>query len=65
MHFDYRTALLAVFLALVCLAAPVVRGDEGMWLFNNVPEEHLQKAHDFKAVQRVARTRPEIVGPLQ
>ncbi len=49
MHFDHRSALLAACLVLVCLAVPVVRGDEGMWLFNNVPEEHLQKAYKFKA----------------
>jgi hypothetical protein len=51
MHFDHRTALLAAGVVLVCLAAPAVRGDEGMWLFNNVPEEHLEKVHKFKATK--------------
>jgi hypothetical protein len=49
MHLDHRCALLAACLVLVCLAAPAVRGDEGMWLFNNVPEEYLEKVHKFKA----------------
>jgi hypothetical protein len=52
MHFDHRCALLAACLVLVCLASPVVRGDEGMWLFNNVPEEHLEKAYKFKATKQ-------------
>jgi hypothetical protein len=32
---------------LLLAAAPVVYGDEGMWLFNNPPREHLKKKYDF------------------
>src|SRR5690242_11461652 len=35
--------------ALLLAAAPVVYGDEGMWLFNNPPREHLKKKYDFDA----------------
>jgi hypothetical protein len=31
------------------LAAPVVYGDEGMWLFNNPPRDHLKNKYDFDA----------------
>jgi hypothetical protein len=34
---------------LVLAAAPAVYGDEGMWLFNNPPREHLKKKYDFDA----------------
>src|SRR5262245_40216808 len=34
-------------MALPLAAAPVVYGDEGMWLFNNPPREHLKKKYDF------------------
>jgi hypothetical protein len=47
---DVRAALLAALLALVCLPI-VVRGDEGMWLFNHVPAAYLQKKHDFKVAK--------------
>ncbi len=35
--------------ALLLSAAPVVRGDEGMWLFNNPPRDYLKKKYDFDA----------------
>ncbi len=50
MNCDVRAALLAALLALVCLPI-VVRGDEGMWLFNHVPAAYLQKKHDFKVAK--------------
>src|SRR5262249_35023539 len=31
---------------------PVVRGDEGMWLFNAPPTEYLQKKYDFKVTRK-------------
>jgi hypothetical protein len=33
--------------ALLLSAAPVVFGDEGMWLFNNPPRDYLKKKYDF------------------
>ena len=50
MSFDVRTALFAACLAMLCLPI-VVHGDEGMWLFNNVPAEHLAKKYDFKVTK--------------
>ncbi|HEY7157548.1 MAG TPA: S46 family peptidase [Gemmataceae bacterium] len=42
--------LLMILIAMVLpLAAPVVYGDEGMWLFNNAPRDHLKKKYDFDA----------------
>ncbi|HEY7314920.1 MAG TPA: S46 family peptidase [Gemmataceae bacterium] len=43
--------LLMILIALVLplAAAPVVYGDEGMWLFTNPPREHLKKKYDFDA----------------
>jgi hypothetical protein len=35
--------------ALLLSAAPVVFGDEGMWLFNNPPRDYLKKKYDFDA----------------
>ncbi len=35
--------------ALLLSAAPVVRGDEGMWLFNNPPRDYLKKKYGFDA----------------
>jgi hypothetical protein len=35
--------------ALLLAAAPVVYGDEGMWLFNNPPRDYLKKKYDFDA----------------
>ncbi len=36
---------------LLLLAAPAVHGDEGMWLFNNPPRDHLKKKYDFDVTQ--------------
>ncbi len=36
---------------LLLLAAPAVHGDEGMWLFNNPPRDHLKKRYDFDVTQ--------------
>jgi hypothetical protein len=30
------------------LAAPLATGDEGMWLFNHPPREHLKQKYDFE-----------------
>ena len=27
---------------------PMLRGDEGMWLYNNLPVDHLQKKYGFE-----------------
>jgi hypothetical protein len=35
--------------AVLLAAAPVVFGDEGMWLFNNPPRDYLKKKYDFDA----------------
>jgi hypothetical protein len=35
--------------ALLMSAAPVVYGDEGMWLFNNPPRDYLKKKYGFDA----------------
>src|SRR6185312_2394278 len=45
MKFLLLMTLIAMALSLA--AAPVVYGDEGMWLFNNPPREHLKKKYDF------------------
>jgi hypothetical protein len=44
-----KCLLLLILTATVLLlaAAPVVFGDEGMWLFNNPPRERLKKRYDF------------------
>jgi hypothetical protein len=34
-------------MVLLALAAPAVRGDEGMWLFTNPPRDYLKKKYDF------------------
>jgi hypothetical protein len=34
---------------LLLAAAPIVYGDEGMWLFNNPPRDYLKKKYDFDA----------------
>ena len=36
---------------LLLAAAPTVHGDEGMWLFNNPPRDHLKKKYDFDVTQ--------------
>jgi hypothetical protein len=41
---------LAASLTMLCLSS-AVRGDEGMWLFNNLPEDQLEKAHKFKVTK--------------
>lgn len=42
--------LFALFATVLLLsAAPVVFGDEGMWLFNNPPRDYLKKKYDFDA----------------
>jgi hypothetical protein len=41
--------LMTLIAAALLLASPVVYGDEGMWLFNNPPREHLKKKYDFDA----------------
>src|SRR5262245_62617903 len=45
MTFDLRAAL-ALTVTLFCLA-PMVRGDEGMWLFNAPPKDYLKTKHNF------------------
>jgi hypothetical protein len=43
-----KLLLLLIFLTIVLLfAAPIVYGDEGMWLFNNPPREYLKKKYGF------------------
>lgn len=45
-----KLLLLFVLMAtILLLTAPAVFGDEGMWLFNNPPREHLQKKYGFDA----------------
>lgn len=45
-----KLLLLFVLMAtILMLAVPAVFGDEGMWLFNNPPREHLQKKYGFDA----------------
>ncbi|MHB1424784.1 MAG: S46 family peptidase [Gemmataceae bacterium] len=40
--------LFTLMAAVVLLASsPAVHGDEGMWLFNNPPRDHLKKKYDF------------------
>src|SRR5262245_42630592 len=51
MSVESRAALLAACLALLALPV-VVRGDEGMWLFNNVPAEYLERVHKFKVTRK-------------
>jgi hypothetical protein len=51
MSVESRAVLLAACLALLALPV-VVRGDEGMWLFNNVPAEYLERAHKFKVTRK-------------
>src|SRR5579885_2511021 len=38
-------------IVLLLFAVPVVYGDEGMWLFNNPPRDHLKKKYDFDVTQ--------------
>ncbi|MFO0878782.1 MAG: S46 family peptidase [Gemmataceae bacterium] len=45
-----RTAFIAV-LVTMTLQMPELHSDEGMWLYNNVPVEYLQKKHDFKVTR--------------
>ncbi len=45
-----KLLILLILIAAVSLfAAPVVYGDEGMWLFTNPPRQHLKKKYDFDA----------------
>ena len=46
MRWTRCTALLAVCVTMIGTA--MLRGDEGMWLYNNVPADYLQKKYDFK-----------------
>jgi hypothetical protein len=48
MKFLKRTAALLAGLVIVHAAAPVVFGDEGMWLFNNPPRKLLEEKFGFK-----------------
>jgi len=41
--------LLSLTTTALLLAAPVIHGDEGMWLFNNPPRDYLKKKYDFDA----------------
>jgi hypothetical protein len=41
--------LFTLMAAILLLAAPIVYGDEGMWLFNNPPRDHLKNKYDFDA----------------
>jgi hypothetical protein len=49
MHAVCRLAIVLVACLPFLAAAPIVFGDEGMWLFNNPPREHLKKQYDFDA----------------
>ncbi len=48
MTFLCRMALLVALLVLVNAVAPVVFGDEGMWLFNNPPDKYLKDKYGFE-----------------
>ena len=37
--------------SIVCFAAAVVKADEGMWLFNNLPKQHLKEKYGFEPDQ--------------
>src|SRR5262245_41969370 len=47
MRFLLRAVLLAAILTMMLQTTPL-RADEGMWLFNRVPTDHLDKTHGFK-----------------
>jgi hypothetical protein len=49
MHAVCRLAIVLVACLPFLAAVPIVFGDEGMWLFNNPPREHLKKNYDFDA----------------
>jgi hypothetical protein len=46
-----RVMLIMAVTALLSIPGSPVLGDEGMWPFNNIPEEHLEKVHHFKATK--------------
>jgi hypothetical protein len=48
MKFPKRMAALLAALLVAHAAAPVVLGDEGMWLFNNPPRKLLEEKYNFK-----------------
>jgi hypothetical protein len=52
MSFLCRTALLAAALLVLNAVAPVVFGDEGMWLFNNPPAKYLKDKYDFDVTEK-------------
>jgi hypothetical protein len=52
MTFSMRAALLVVALLVVHAAAPVVFGDEGMWLFTNPPAKHLKDKYGFEVTDK-------------
>ncbi len=39
--------LISIVLAMACLAPATASGDEGMWLFNRLPKEYLEKTYNF------------------
>ncbi len=48
MTFLLRAAFLAAILTMLFQTTPAARSDEGMWLFNRVPADYLEKTHGFK-----------------
>ena len=52
--FYWKRAQVLSLVGLVCLAGSV-RGDEGMWLLNDLPKELLKKQHNFEPTDEWAR----------
>ena len=48
MSFTCRAALLVAALFFLNAVAPIVFGDEGMWLFNNPPDKYLKDKYGFE-----------------
>src|SRR5437868_1871156 len=50
---SFTTLLTAALLAAALApSVPAVRGDEGMWLFNHPPKDHLKKTYQFDATDK-------------